>query len=169
MTRVGIISDTHGVLDDRVLAALEGCDVVVHGGDVGSAAVLRALESVVDEVIAVVGNNDVPRKWIGARRRLPVDARVDLPGGVLAVVHGDRVLPVARRHEKLRALYPDARMVVYGHSHHRIVDTSLRPWIANPGAAGRARTYGGPSLLILTATTRRWSVEEVAFAPRVRR
>jgi putative phosphoesterase len=141
--KVGIVSDTHGFLDPRVIEALGGCQVVVHGGDVGSSEVLDALARVCPRVIAVVGNNDVPSKWIGAKavlRALPIEARVELPGGLLVVVHGDRVLPVARRHDRLRAMVPDARLVVYGHSHRRVIDTTAEPWIVNPGAAGRART-----------------------------
>jgi putative phosphoesterase len=165
IVKVGIISDTHGFVDPRVVEVLAGCDVVVHGGDVGSSEVLDAIARACPRVIAVVGNNDVPSKWIGAKAALPREARVELPGGSLVVVHGDRVLPVARRHDRLRAMYPDAHVVVYGHSHRRVIDTTAEPWIVNPGAAGRARTYGGPSVLVLSASRRRWTIEEQVFEP----
>ena len=54
--RVGIVSDTHGTLGDGVLEALTGCDLVVHGGDVGSDEILADLERVCGRVVAVIGN-----------------------------------------------------------------------------------------------------------------
>ncbi len=164
--RVGLLSDTHGRLDQRVRRALEGCRLVIHAGDVGSAAVLDALRSDGVDLVAVRGNNDVPAKWDGDRdalRRLPAAHAVSLPGGELVVVHGDRVLPARERHARLRARYPEARVVVYGHSHRLVVDRQARPWIINPGAAGRARTFGGPSCCILTADPSRWSVRRYRF------
>ncbi|WP_257388244.1 metallophosphoesterase family protein, partial [Tahibacter caeni] len=81
----------------------------------------------------------------------------DLPGGRLVVVHGDR-WPARGRHAALRRAYPAARAVVYGHSHRLVVDTDALPWVLNPGAAGRARTNGGPSCLLLHATAQAWRV-----------
>jgi putative phosphoesterase len=164
--RVGILSDTHGRLDPGVLAWLRGCDVIVHAGDVGAAAVLAALAATGAEVRAVRGNNDVPSKWPAPHEplhALPYEQRVALPGGELVVVHGDRVLPAAERHERLRSAYPEARAVVYGHSHRLVIDRLARPWVVNPGAAGQARTFGGASACVLVAGERAWRVTEKRF------
>lgn len=164
--RVGILSDTHGRLDPGVLAWLDGCDVIVHAGDVGAAAVLDALAATGAEVRAVRGNNDVPGKWPPPRERLhglPHEDRIALPGGELVVVHGDEVLPATRRHERLRQRYPEARAIAYGHSHRLIVDRQERPWVINPGAAGRARTFGGASACVLLASERGWRVTARRF------
>jgi putative phosphoesterase len=164
--RIGILADTHGVLDPRILEALDGTDVILHAGDVGSAAIVRSLQSAADRVLLVRGNNDVPSKWSGSERTLdalPTNIELDAPGGVIAVVHGDRVLPAKHRHQRLRELYPHARAIVYGHSHRRLLDLEETPWVINPGAAGKARTFGGPSACILSAGLRRWSVETVLF------
>ncbi|HEX7045700.1 MAG TPA: metallophosphoesterase family protein [Burkholderiales bacterium] len=162
---VALIADTHGYIDPRVLARLRDADLVVHAGDIGGADVLAALP----EVHAVRGNNDVPAKWPASERAalagLPEELRLELPGGVLVVVHGDRVLPALQRHEKLRRLYPEARSVVYGHTHRLVCDRSREPWVLNPGAAGRTRTFGGPSCLILRAGARSWSVRALRFPP----
>jgi putative phosphoesterase len=164
--RVLILSDTHGQLDVRIGALAQDCDVVMHAGDVGSSNVLDALRAGGASVVAVRGNNDVPSKWPRGERReldaLEDEARIDLPGGTLIAVHGDRYTP-ATRHARLRRAYPDARAVVYGHSHRLIVDDAATPWILNPGAAGRARTYGGPSCLVLEARPRTWRVETHRF------
>ena len=63
--RVGILSDTHGQVCPEVLEVIAGCDVAVHGGDIGSARVLRSLQEATGSVHAVCGNNDVPGLWAG--------------------------------------------------------------------------------------------------------
>lgn len=167
--RLAIIADTHGFLDPRIAEVAADCDLAVHAGDIGGADVLLALKPR-DHVVAVRGNNDVPEKWsaheVHLLHTLPTETTVDLPGGKLVVVHGDTAGAPARRHEELRQRYPHARAVAYGHSHHVSVDDSDVPWILNPGAAGRTRTYGGPSCLLLTCGDDCWSVEILQLPPR---
>ncbi|HEY9199404.1 MAG TPA: metallophosphoesterase family protein, partial [Gammaproteobacteria bacterium] len=158
--RVAILSDTHGELDARIAEQVARCDYAVHAGDVGNAAVLAALHPRLGEVLAVRGNNDIPAKWPRAERAvletLPESRTLDLPGGVLAVTHGHRAGGARERHARLRRQFPDARAIVYGHSHRVVCDLNAPVWVLNPGAAGRARTFGGPSLLILVAGRRVW-------------
>lgn len=165
--RIALVADTHGCVDMRVLRVAAACDLVVHAGDIGGGNVLDALRRC-GPVYAVRGNNDTPQKWPSGRcrmlRRLPEQVRLSLPGGVLVVLHGDRVLPARWRHEKLRRLYADARAVVYGHTHRLVCDRGTLPWILNPGAGGRARTFGGPSCLTLEVDMRRWRVRARRFA-----
>ena len=165
--RVAIISDTHGQLDPRVADADVRHDCVVHAGDVGGEGVLKALRPKRSIVVAVRGNNDVASKWPAPQRRvldrLPSAAMLHLPGGFIVVVHGHLAGRPGLRHERLREYFPEARMVVFGHSHRRCVDRAARPWVVNPGAAGRARAYGGPGLLSLTATAARWSLRSTVY------
>lgn len=164
--RVALIADTHGFLDGRVADAVSGCDAVIHAGDIGAAAVLAELRELVGKMVMVRGNNDVPDKWPDGDNAdldaLPVQDTLELPGGYLVVVHGD-AWPAKNRHARLRRAFPDARAVVYGHSHRLVVDDADTPWILNPGAAGRARTYGGPSCLILDACRKEWRVTPQRF------
>lgn len=158
--RVAIVADTHGFLDPRVEQVVAACDVAVHCGDIGD-GVLPRLQPGTGTVVAVRGNNDAPATEAGPLAR---EALLDLPGGTLVVVHGDR-LPASRRHAGLRRAYPHARVVVYGHSHRLLCDRAQRPWVANPGAAGRRRTYGGPSCLVLVAGPDGWRVRTRRFTP----
>lgn len=163
--RVLLLSDTHGHLAPGIAALARESDAVVHAGDIGSAGVLAALGPA---LTAVRGNNDTPSRcaqadW-AALAPLPEEARLELPGGTLVVVHGHTVLPAAERHARLRRRYPEARAIVYGHSHRLVSDCAARPWVLNPGAAGRARTHGGPSCLVLTAQTRAWTLETHRYA-----
>ncbi len=165
--RVAIVADTHGRLDPRVAGIVKTCDMAVHGGDIGDAGILARLEPRGGRVFAVFGNNDVPAKWPEAERHLldclPEMLNLALPGGVLSVVHGHQT--AARgRHERLRARFPDARAVVYGHSHRLIADRDASPWILNPGAAGSARTYGGASCMVLFASETLWRIKCFRFS-----
>lgn len=164
--RVALLADTHGPADPRILALVADCDIAVHGGDIGSMAVLASLQPQSGRVYAVRGNNDVPRTWPAEDaellKRIPPCAEVALPGGLLVVEHGHR-LPASARHERLRRRHPGARVIVYGHSHRMIADRTLDPWVLNPGAAGRSRTVGGPSCMVLIASASGWELEEYRF------
>lgn len=166
---VAIVSDTHGFLDPRIAEIVRACDIAVHAGDIGSQRVLGALKPRRGAVAAVRGNNDVPEKWPESERDaldlLPLECGLDLPGGQLYVVHGDRVGRAKDLHARLRKRYAEARAIVYGHSHRLVCDYAENPWVLNPGAAGRQRTYGGPSCLLLRADAQRWNVEVRRFEP----
>ncbi len=159
---VAILSDTHGFLDPRIADRVSQCDFAVHAGDVGGADVLCALQPL-RQVVAVRGNNDTADRWAGSEQRflenLPSEAKLNLPGGTLVVVHGDDHRSLSERHRFLRRQHAAARLIVYGHSHRLFMDTAQEPWVVNPGAAGRVRTHGGPSCVLLRCDGERWSLE----------
>ena len=74
MTRLGLISDTHGLLRPEACAALAGCDRIIHAGDIGAPFILDAL-SAIAPVTAVRGNNDrgAWARAIPERERLRID------------------------------------------------------------------------------------------------
>lgn len=164
--RVALVSDTHGALDARVLEGLAGADLIVHAGDVGAAAVLGALTAIAP-TLAVAGNNDVPGKWSPAEHEvlatLPEALAIALPGGTLCVAHGHQWPRTAVRHARLRAVFPAARCILYGHSHRFVIDEDEAPVVANPGAAGRSRTFGGAGWLGLTTGEHGWRLTRNAF------
>lgn len=167
--RVTLIADTHGFLDPRIKDVIADSDIAVHAGDVGGADVLLSMQPR-EMVVAIRGNNDVADKWPTNERNvletMQREAVLDLPGGTLAVAHGDMNVKATERHQTLRERYPNARAVVYGHSHKLCVDQDDKPWVLNPGAAGRTRTYGGPACLVLHIRGTRWDVEEIQLPPR---
>jgi putative phosphoesterase len=164
---VALVSDTHGHIYPEVLAVVARCDRVVHAGDICGRHILEALHRHNANVIAVAGNNDVPERWPETERDvvigLPRIAELELPGGLLAVEHGHEHGWASPDHAGLRAAHPHAKMVVYGHTHHRLVDKSRDPWIVNPGAAGKIRNNGGPSCLVLHASPGHWEIEAFRF------
>ena len=162
--RVVLLSDTHGFVEPFVQALARSADCVVHAGDIGGLEVIEAVTPVRGKLVAVRGNNDWPESWPGAAKAGVLDlgeaAEVDLPGGLLAVEHGHRIWDTRHYHKRLRAKYPKARAIVYGHTHIRCADLDQAPWVLNPGAAGRERTKGGPSCILLEAGHHKWQVSE---------
>lgn len=131
--RLGVISDTHGLLRPEVFEAFREVDHILHGGDVGRAALLGELEAIAP-VTAVYGNMD---GW-ELRSRLPQVAILQLDGFEIVVTHGDQFgLPTP---EKLQAAFPRAEIIVFGHTHRpllTLVDVVVT--VMNPGGAGPRR------------------------------
>ena len=165
--RIAIVSDTHAQISPDVLAVVETCAMVVHAGDICGKNVLDLLHASNKAVVAVCGNNDVQDLWASDEadtvNALPRVAELQLPGGKLVVEHGHLYGMVSPDHNKLRMAHPQANMIVYGHTHKRIIDKSTSPWVVNPGAAGDVRNDGGPSCLVLQASEQSWEIEEFKF------
>ena len=165
-TTVGILSDSHGYLDPRVAEVVNQCDYIVHAGDIFNAQVLAQLKPG-KELVAVTGNNDYPAAWhpdeADIVAALPETTKLELPGGAIYIEHGHR-LGNHPDHDKLRQDHAEAKLIVYGHTHHRIIDQQAEPWVVNPGASGKVRTHGGPSCLVLHASEDEWKIETVLFA-----
>lgn len=157
--RVAILSDTHGWVDPRILAAVTGSDLILHAGDVCGPAVLEALSGCAPRIIAVAGNNDRPGTYVtdsGREVELYEVIEVLLEDGRIGLEHGHRHDWQKPPHADLRRAHPNARLVVYGHTHGLVCDTEHEPWVVNPGAAGRVRTRGGPSWIELNIDADHW-------------
>jgi hypothetical protein len=125
--RVGVISDTHGLVRPEALAALRGSDAIVHAGDVGAPSVLAALAGLAP-VTAVRGNND-REPWA---RRLPGHATLAIGGARLYVLHDLNDLDLDPRAAGYTA-------VIAGHSHRPVVVARDGVLYVNPGSAGPRR------------------------------
>jgi uncharacterized protein len=131
---VGLVSDTHGLFDPRLLQIFAGCDAILHAGDVVKGAILAALAELAP-VVAVRGNNDQGPAFVD----LPHTALVPLGALTALVVHDlgarDRPKPPAR------ALLARARpeIVVHGHSHRPGAAVHGATLYVNPGSAGPRR------------------------------
>ena len=125
--RVGLISDTHGLVRPEALAALAGADRILHAGDIGGPAVLDALAALAP-VTAIRGNNDGDA-W---GRALPDTELVEIDGRRIYLVHdlGDLDIdPVAA----------GVDVVMSGHSHKPAVFEERGVLYVNPGSAGPRR------------------------------
>ena len=159
---LGIVSDTHSYIDPEIHAHLVNCDVILHAGDIGNSKVIDQLRTISEHVIPVRGNNDVPEKWAAKDQaeltNIHEIAEINLPGGGIVLLHGDKYPMNATRHKKLREHFPHAKAIVYGHSHKLVCDQSHLPWVLNPGASGKTRTKGGASCLKIEINKDVWKV-----------
>ncbi len=141
--RLGVIADTHGLLRPEVLAVFRDVDHILHAGDVGPLDLLTELEALAP-VTAVYGNTD---GW-DVRARLPAVARVELDGFRVVVTHGDQL--GSPTPDKLQAAFPDAEILVFGHTHRPILTlVDVVVTVMNPGGAGARRFDLPPSVGIL--------------------
>jgi putative phosphoesterase len=141
--RLGIISDTHGLLRPEVFDVFREVDHILHAGDVGPAELLTELETLAP-VTAVYGNTD---GW-DLRTRLPQVATLRLDGFDIVVTHGDQF--GSPTPEKLNAAFPSAEIIVYGHTHRPLLTTvDVVVTVMNPGGAGPKRFDLPPSVGIM--------------------
>jgi uncharacterized protein len=125
--RVGLISDTHGLLRPEALDFIQGSDHIVHGGDVGGQEILERLAAIAPLTV-VRGNNDTA-PWA---RAIPETARVDFGPVALYAIHDVKLLAIDPR-------AAGVRVVVSGHSHRPACTERDGVLYVNPGSAGRRR------------------------------
>jgi putative phosphoesterase len=135
--RVGVLSDTHGLLRPRVLTLLHGCDRILHAGDVGSAEVLSKLREIAP-VEAVRGNTDSGPD----AEKLPPLLSGDLDGLPFRIIH--------RREDIDPSWVKSARLLIFGHSHRPELEWRGACLLLNPGATGPRRFSYPLTLAILT-------------------
>jgi putative phosphoesterase len=153
--RIGLISDTHGLLRPEVHGAFAGVELILHAGDVEGDEILDELETIA-AVDAVRGNCDPP-----GHPRLPQALARTIGGLRIHVSHGHEV--GAPTPERLLARY-DADVLVYGHTHRPLITQADGRLVVNPGAAGPRRFNLQPSLAIMTIASGRAEVELVSLS-----
>jgi uncharacterized protein len=135
--RIGVISDTHGLLREEVLRKLQGCDLILHAGDVGSPSVLENLKRIA-EVVVVRGNVDTGH-WAAD---LAEAEYVTVEHRQLCIVHNIETLD-------LDPVAAGIHVVVYGHSHKPAVDWKDGVLYLNPGSVGPKRFHLPVSMAFL--------------------
>ncbi len=148
MPVVAVISDTHLPRGKRRLP--EGCverlraaDLILHGGDLVSAAFLRQLRALGPPVDAVHGNMDEP----ALHGALPREHVVEVGGARIGMVHDPG--PSVGREERLIRRFPRCDAVVYGHTHLPQVERHGDAWILNPGSPTERRRAPFHAMLLL--------------------
>ena len=144
---LGVVSDTHGYLDPRVLKLLEGVDHILHAGDIGDASIIEDLACIAP-VTTVRGNNDKT----GQSSLFPEEVTLELGGRTVYLTHQVKV--PKKPEDPANKRYTDAGIdvVVYGHSHIAFQKTLGSVMFFNPGAAGKRRFKLVPSLGTLELT-----------------
>lgn len=148
MPRVGLISDTHGLLRPEAVTFLQGCDHIIHGGDIGKPEILAELGRLAP-LTAVRGNND-KGKWA---ETLPETALIEIGGIPIYVLHDLAQLDI-----DVRAT--DVRVVVSGHSHRALAQERDGVLHVNPGGAG-------PRRFRLPVTVAELAIDAGSVTPRI--
>lgn len=125
--KVGVISDTHGLLRDEVLPLFRDCELIVHAGDIGDLAVLDRLKTLCP-VVAVRGNMDHGHKAL----RLKEVERIEFLGLKIVVIHDLHQLEFGPEE-------PAVDVVIFGHSHRPKIEYHQKILFFNPGSAGSRR------------------------------
>ena len=151
--KAGIISDTHDLLRPEVMEELQGCDCILHGGDISSQRILDQLEAIAP-VKAVRGNND--KEWA---EHLPMFLDFELGGLHIYMIHRKKDLP--------KDLTP-YDLVIFGHSHQyaSVWQDSVgkrRTLLFNPGSCGPRRFIQPITMAILTINPDGWQIKQVSI------
>ena len=132
--KIGILSDTHGLLRPEVEEALQGCEFILHGGDINAQEILDRLEEIAP-AYAVRGNND--GEWA---KYLPETLSIELCGVRFLMAHNKKMLP---------AKTDDTDVIIYGHSHKYEEKYSDGKLFLNPGSCGPRRFTQPVTLAVL--------------------
>jgi uncharacterized protein len=125
--RIGLISDTHGLVRPEALSALRGCELIVHAGDIAGPGVLEKLSDLAP-VVAIRGNHD-KGDWA---QGLQTTELINVAGIFIYLIHNLAELD-------LDPVAAGIQVVVSGHTHVPLVETRNGVLFVNPGSAGPRR------------------------------
>ncbi len=151
--RIGVISDTHGLLRPEAEKALRGVHLILHAGDVGNAQILERLKTIAP-VFAVRGNVDT-EPWA---RELPETTVVQAENASFYMLHNLRALDLRPEAARFQA-------VISGHTHHAEQWERDGVLYLNPGSAGPRRFQLPVTLALLDLGMTPWKVELINLAP----
>ena len=151
--RIGVISDTHGLLRPAAIKQLAGADHIIHAGDIGAQEVIEGLRRIAPTT-AVKGNIDAG-EWA---KDYPDAELVVLGGRALYVLHNLKEL-------KLDPAVSGFDVVIYGHSHRPKIETKNGVLYVNPGSAGPRRFKLPIAVAILTLSDRALLPRILEIAP----
>lgn len=149
-TRIGIISDTHGLLRPEVLEILKTCDCILHGGDINKPEILDVLRPLAS-IYAVRGNND--KDWAEG---LAKTLHFTIDGVEFFMCHNKK---------DVTWNLGSTQVVVFGHTHkyfEKRIDGRL--WI-NPGSCGRRRFNQEITMALMTVEDGAYQVEKIMIDP----
>ncbi len=124
MKQIAILSDTHGLLREHVMAELVEADCFIHAGDINTPYIIESIQRL-GEAYAVRGNND--KEWA---EHLPKSITVTIEGVRFLIVHNKKDVPKCLK---------DVDVVVYGHSHKYSAEIIGGVLFLNPGSCGKRR------------------------------
>jgi putative phosphoesterase len=148
MKKIGIISDTHGSLDNKVLKIFSDVDLIIHAGDIGKLDVIQELSSIA-ETISVYGNMDDFDLRTMAKKHI----NLELEGFKIHISHNENIKG------------SDFDIVINGHTHMATLYHDGKTLFLNPGSANakRAIPYEKPSVILLDLDNGKVAASNIIF------
>lgn len=146
--RIAVLSDTHGLLRPEVLAAIDGCDAIIHGGDINKSVIIDRLKEIAP-VYVVRGNND--KAWA---EHIPATLTFQIEDCRFFLVHNKKEVP---------KILTGIDAVIFGHSHkyfEQVMDGRL--WL-NPGSCGKRRFDQEITFAIMTVDGSNTEIEKITI------
>lgn len=146
--KIGIISDTHGLLRPEVMEILKTCDCIFHGGDINKPEILDQLRPLAS-IYAVRGNND--KEWAeGLARTL----RFSIEGVEFFMTHNKKDMVWNLE---------NVQVVIFGHT-HKYLEQKIdgRLWL-NPGSCGRRRFDQEITMAVMTVEDGKYQIEKIVI------
>jgi uncharacterized protein len=147
--RIGVISDTHGLLRSEAIELLQGVDIIIHAGDIGRPEVLETLQTIAP-VAAVRGNMDGGQLGLV----LPETESILIGNVLIHVLHDLNRMQCDPADEGIH-------MVINGHTHRPLLNTMQGVMYLNPGSAGPRRFFLPVSLAHVELINERISVRHI--------
>jgi len=150
--KIGLISDTHGLLRPEAIAALQGSELILHAGDVGRPEIVEELNKLAP-TIAIRGNVDTA-PWCSV---LPATQLVELASANIYMLHNVGELD-------LNPAAAGIQIVLYGHSHQPTRSEKDGVLYLNPGSAGPRRFNLPISLARLDLGSKPWDIKFITLS-----
>ena len=146
--KIGIISDTHGLLRSEVMEILETCDCIFHGGDINRPEILDQLRPLAS-IYAVRGNND--KEWAEG---LAQTLRFTIEGVEFFMTHNKKDVSWD---------LGTVQVVIFGHT-HKYLEQNIdgRLWL-NPGSCGKRRSDQEITMAVMTVEKGKYQTEKIVI------
>lgn len=145
--KLGVISDTHGLLREEVLKILSMCDYIIHAGDINDEIILKKLQTI-GPLFVVRGNND-KGKWAD---KLPEELYFTIGEINFYMVHNKKDVP---------KYLENIDVIIFGHSHKYFCDKTKEVLRLNPGSCGKIRFNLPINMVIITIEGKDYKIEKV--------
>ncbi len=149
MKQIAILSDTHGLLREPVMAELIEDDCFIHAGDIDTPYVIESIQKL-GETYVVLGNND--KEWAE-----------DLPKSITVTIEGVRFF-ITHNKKDIPKYLTDIDVVVYGHSHKYSAEIINGVLFLNPGSCGKRRFDLELTMCHMTVEAGRYQYEKVLIS-----
>lgn len=149
MKHIAIISDTHGMLREHVIAELTSADCIIHAGDIDTLDIMISVQKH-GEVYVVRGNND--KEWA---QLIPKSLSVQIEGVRFFIVHNKKDVPKN---------LTDVDVVIYGHSHKYAAEVVDQVLYLNPGSCGKRRFNLELTMCRMTVDDGQYQYEKVLIS-----